>query len=792
MPDSQTKPDFLINDPVVEPIQGFLAQRPDVGIYIPPYQRPFSWGKKQFERFLAEAANDICSEAQEAHYGIFLGFIICYDDDNNKHVSPPSPIAQLPNNVYNIVDGQQRIIFITLLSVLLHHMLGDDRYKNVLQNSEWFRDKSKDLKKKLERVITVDAPAWKGRPRVIRAREDCWSGSNTTEVFSSSIACFLSHYLKEEKLEGMEDPDSKHSKFTKMVSQLSTLLKVFCVRQEQANQAGDKKNKLANVEELIDNPSLMKAVFSSDDDIRQDYRKAKFNFAGIDAPVKKDLFRILLLGNYIYERVHAIIVVTKTSYDRTLLIFDELNSTGIPLNAFDTFKAAAIRLDVYKYPDSDLEKYINNISEDFATKDSWEEVDDHVAELIVSFALANCGTKLGKAVFKQREHLRLAFNRDVLDEKQYLNRLRFFSTVNDMKRIFDSKNSSGLEAFLLKNLPHKTYNELQEEIDEASFCIGFLSKPRFSITIAPLAVYLHQIHTSNDKKGAAVQFCDAARKIAAFFAIWRSSFQTTHSIESKVRAIMSGDALDEKGEKVKALACCHSSKPLTTDKLASVFRGLLKAEEVQDSNSWISKVGNINAYGIKEVARFILIVGSNKTKVVRKKKSGLEIISDHSVAPLITRYGFDNSLVKTVEHIIPVNEGMAKAKYSKEDKNKLWNLTLVPDDVNKILGNKDWPRKQAIYKCFSAENNQDWKDKLAEAEKLLSKRQLNKLVKMQEELDKQGRSHHGYLPMTNYLAMLKVKDFLRKHGNARNEQILHNCWKKLAEGWLDWESADKE
>lgn len=66
---------------------------------IPPFQREYSWGKDEAAEFWTDLSNNIESESY------FLGLIILTEEDARKHV----------------VDGQQRIITLTLLATAIYH-----------------------------------------------------------------------------------------------------------------------------------------------------------------------------------------------------------------------------------------------------------------------------------------------------------------------------------------------------------------------------------------------------------------------------------------------------------------------------------------------------------------------------------------------------------------------------------------------------------------------------------------------------------------------------------------------
>lgn len=772
-------PRDLINPPEVNTILGFLVEKSTLGIYIPAYQRPFSWETEQFVRFFEDVVSDIKLKKEPPHYGTFLGFIICYDDSEKKYVTSGAHNEQ-PLSVYNIVDGQQRVIFVTVLSVLLRHLLASRKFKKIIDENEWFRERAEDLQNNLERVITVDIRR-NLRPKIIRALDDEWSSNKDQEKCKSGIASFLKNYLDTGSIKRQKGAGDKHLAFMKQVEDLNNMLVSFCKQEQPPKHKKEVRYELGDLDNYLENEILMKAIFSSDS-IQDDYREGRFDFEGNNGDEKEELFRALLLGNYLYHCIHAIIVVTTKSYGITFAIFDALNSTGIPLNAFDTFKPEVIKLDIHKYPSSSREGYINRINNDIEKfKSNRKKVDKYVRELIISFALANSGEKIGTDLFGQRDYMRRTFEAHANDEKQYLEYLKFFSTVNDMKRMFEDT-GNGLQHFLDHYHPGKKPPAKLGK--EACFCLRFLSKAGFTITISHLSIYLHQIHVAEDADAAIAAFCDAVCKVAAFCAIWRSSSESTNRIDDRLRQVMKEVPVKGKVMNWRPLARYDYAKLapnalLGPDELGGMFIDLITdMYGIKDGTSWSSLVEEIEIYKIKHVTRFILLVGCDNTRVrVDNAEEPYLIDANGSVKPMVAVDSFDDLLFKSIEHIIPITESYGASELSIKEKNQLWNLTLVPMEVNSMLSNRPWECKQAIYRCFSAEDEEERAKCLGALKEHLTNVQIQKIKD----------SPYGYLATTRYLAMPSTDGYPTREDLApRTKYILHRCWNTLAKGWLGW------
>lgn len=120
---------------------------------IPDYQRPYKWSIRNIEDLLTDITNAISdAERYHASFKYRIGTIILHSNENG---------------VFDIVDGQQRIISLTLLKKYLqpdfnNSILDKDYISKITQNNihsnymfirEWFSLKSPDTKDSFIRAI---------------------------------------------------------------------------------------------------------------------------------------------------------------------------------------------------------------------------------------------------------------------------------------------------------------------------------------------------------------------------------------------------------------------------------------------------------------------------------------------------------------------------------------------------------------------------------------------------------------------------------------------------------------
>ena len=112
---------------------------------IPRYQREYSWNKKRWETLF--------DDIDENDKGYFLGSIICIKDKESNN-------ANL--EVLDVVDGQQRLITLSLLFVALYTFL--EEHKGELDLDEGEVQEKDDIKRRL--VLKKDNNKFRIRPQI--------------------------------------------------------------------------------------------------------------------------------------------------------------------------------------------------------------------------------------------------------------------------------------------------------------------------------------------------------------------------------------------------------------------------------------------------------------------------------------------------------------------------------------------------------------------------------------------------------------------------------------------------
>ena len=109
-----------------------------VSYKIPDYQRPYDWGENNVKRLVSDCGNGLKSVADPGnqHPYTFLGTIILAPDESKERT--------FDGRSYSVVDGQQRITTLLLLSSALYELLryhkSDINEISDAKVNEWLED----------------------------------------------------------------------------------------------------------------------------------------------------------------------------------------------------------------------------------------------------------------------------------------------------------------------------------------------------------------------------------------------------------------------------------------------------------------------------------------------------------------------------------------------------------------------------------------------------------------------------------------------------------------------------
>jgi hypothetical protein len=577
------------------------------GLYIPAYQRQYSWDKDKISRLFEDASHGFDLLVSRDDAITFLGTIIAIHDTQLLTVQPIVR-GDTPAKVMTIIDGQQRLTTLLLMNTVLHEELrvrSKKFRKSERGEDAWLLEESMKVIGRLGKTFEEDMIYGDGElqfyPRMIRSYDDSWSRKKGKARYSSPIGSYLHAYgtfFRKNQEKGFRYEHSNPSQKFLAENRLyiSRLTKVVA-------KGGANKGERDDIEfpsltricasEKLQN-TLIKSTFPDE---------VKAILMGADEDDYKELARIILFANFILDRV-AITIVTAKNEDYAFDMFEALNTTGEPLTAFETFKPKIIYSEkLGEYENSESRKYVDDTESYLESFARAADKQDATSRLIIAFALAETGDKESKRLSDQRRYLRDSFEglgADLDQQRTFVQHLSHAALF--LKYCWpDDK----------KVLP-KIYMAPDAEIGEVALCLDLLRQMNHLVTQGPLIRYYSAILQASPemRTEAVANFVAAVKAVAAFSVLWRSSRSTTENIDSHYRDMMK---VGYANAGLLPLARRGAEKLASAKDLKAAFRAVLAEKgKVAGKDDWVKLVSKIPAYtNHLQITKFILLAAAN-------------------------------------------------------------------------------------------------------------------------------------------------------------------------------------
>src|SRR4051812_46011702 len=175
-----------------------------LGLYLPPYQRPYGWGKEKVVKLLDDTLHGLRNLGETPDSFTFLGTVITIHDVNHVTVNPIVR-PEVPSKVLTVIDGQQRLSSLLILLVGLHNLIRQRAWKvfrgktpgpTAGARTEQLYSETVPILTMLGRAIYEDqhigtTPIY---PRLIRAFVDQWARDENNKKYGSPIANLVYTY----------------------------------------------------------------------------------------------------------------------------------------------------------------------------------------------------------------------------------------------------------------------------------------------------------------------------------------------------------------------------------------------------------------------------------------------------------------------------------------------------------------------------------------------------------------------------------------------------------------------
>ena len=462
-----------------------LLNATGTGFYVPLYQRPYRWTKRNASRLIADIVDGITRFQKTGRSSTFLGTLITVDDPRSLVPTP----TDRPGTVRQVIDGQQRIATLLGLCGELRRAIGaalrdlPEEEQAVLEGiAKWqtyVLGMSLSFKIAEHDEVTL--------PRMIRGGDDRW-GRDDFE-YKSEIGLYLSTY----SVDGGPGPTG-----SRVFDDVIDSMRSYFSSQELFDGQVDPPD--ADQWEALFRQQQPEEIPTSDAAAR--------------------LLELLTFAAFTMGHVQVISVDAEDEVS-AFAVFEPLNTTGEPLTAFETF----VPLVVYtrggqpNYAGSSQSVQVDRFKALLHGLSAQETV-QRTKRALVAFALSDTGKGIGEQPQDQRAYLRRYLALDEADRAVFLDGL-------------------GHTADCLGNLWYEEH-PLSASSDHTKFALRMLIDSRHTI---PQGLLVRGYEEFRDEEPLLLD--RLVRVVADFWLLWRLSRSTTANIDGHHRNLMAGYDIDQ-------------------------------------------------------------------------------------------------------------------------------------------------------------------------------------------------------------------------------------------------------
>jgi len=734
----------------------------ETGFVIPIYQRSYSWKKDKVVDLLNDIVSGLSLITGNNRFDeyTYIGGIITTDGASH---TPLSVYKKTPKIVFSLVDGQQRISTLVIIALALLPELSS--FKECLNSSplsDVERDRLLDfvssLIDDLEKVTLGQSFGSSNRfPKVIRANEDIWGEDD--ERLSSPISK-LSRELYTYKVQnnGSFSNFSPRGTRNEINHPLSRLKEIKSEITQFLINEGEIFNKIPKItDDFINVPYIFTEIF------KEKLSTIKFLSDDSDAGVTfTNRFRLSIFAHYFLHRV-ALTKVHGDSEYFAFEVFESLNTSGEPLNAYETLKPLVIKELGVSYGPSQQRDSIDAIDRIHNSISSIDKRQKLVSDSIVLFINTESGDRISKSLSQQSKIIRdLYSNFEGSQDSINFERIKFLKLLRNSTEISHLFHGNDF------NIPGNFCNILN---NESKLCLSLLIDTRHTLALSLINRFYfefeYNINTENNYLNSE-DINSVIKAVTAFSILWRVAWGGTAGIDQIYRNLMTATYARRKSLNTRLLLTNFKKE------LKDIFfqhNGLGQAN-IMNKDNFLQLSSRIPIFiRNKKIAKFILLA-SQHDSAPDPINSGFLVDGVEGVHNSLNYDNYISEANYTLEHIAPQNRGSwHQDLYSDPNTvHTLGNLILLPTVENSILNNRPWEQKRAIFRalCMTLPS-----DRESEINKVVNNLTLSAVEKIRNA---------RYTPTLDALA--RVNDWDLEVINKRTVQLLDRAYEKLIK-WIN-------
>ena len=702
-----------------------LFDRTEEGFFVPLYQREYTWEEDNINQLFDDLVLGARALSENVSATSFLGTTILTPLSDKKQAVKPGEERAQPTGVQIVIDGQQRISTLALISIqiivklrgLLECVPPSAPYSDLRNAGEKFIERLQKLHA-IELGKGANPPQ---KPKIIRAGDDLWTYDGDDTAYGSPISRYIATYIRTGTANHvLAALDSKSgTRVRGNVKLINEWLDSVC----DAHIAGTSLHGQFPVGSSITSTQLQEYILGFTDGAvkavveRIEPEKGQHDYCAAAT------YQLLLLTHYMLRRC-GVNRLQPTHEEWGFDMFQALNATGTPLTVMETFLPQVMQAEAMadsEWDNTPSREYMDEIQRLFEVTATNEKKNQRTNELLGTFALCYDGLKLGNKFSEQRRWISQIYE-------------KLLPTIND-KREFTEKLAQTANFFFFGWYMEETtvlhhINGLDKHPDGefASLLVQYLKDANSKLSAPILARFFSQ---AVEDEAMFDEFIESAKACAAFFTLWRSA-NSTSGLDDIYRKYFKGS---DAPVKVDEHRWRGHPNPTTSRSLKQYFLSVLERRGIAERETWITASEHFLLYTEQRaICRFVLFIAGHD-RIADCKNPGLTKAGTKGSCTLLKLGRWMAKDHKSLEHIAPQSPPAGHkwdAGIYKDLVHQIGNLMLLPLDLNKLVDNKDWAVKYLHY-CHLGERAEAKLRKLDEDAKkkgiVLSKKAIAVLSK---------------------------------------------------------------
>ena len=676
-----------------------LFDSTEEGFFVPLYQREYTWEEDNINQLFDDLILGVCELSEKGNAITFLGTTIFTTLGDKKQTVKTGEERAQPTAVQIVIDGQQRISTLALISiqiiVKLQELLNGLPHRPPYSDLHDAGSRSIDRLTKLHTIELGRNANPPQKPKIIRAQDDRWTHDGDDTTYVSPVAKYVATFIRTKdarKALAILDPATE-SRVKRNVELIGKWLDAVCDAHIAETNLYDQfpvgtKIASARMQEYIlgFTDKKVKGVVE-----KMEADKGENNYCATA------IYQLLLLTYYLLNRC-GINRLQPTHEEWGFDMFQALNATGTPLTVIETFLPQVMQAETTDdnvWEKTPSREYMDEIQELFEVTTTNEQKNKRTNELLGAFRLCYEGKNLGNKFSEQRRWLSKTYEKlPTIDKKrEFISKLALIASFFYYAWYMEES-----------KIPHHIdgLGEHPEEGEFVSLLIRYLRDANSKLSAPILARFYGQ---ALDKQQTTFdEFIESAKACVAFFTLWRSA-NSTSGLPDIYRRYFKGSNAPVKVDK-------HNWKKhpeqVSAKDLKQYFLEVLKNNGITDKKAWIAASERFLFYNeLKTICRFMLFV-SGHDRIADNESPGLTSTGTQGTCSLLKLSQWVAKDLKSIEHVAPQNPPSAHMWDPKIYENNLvhqvGNLVLLPLDVNKYADNKNWAVKY-LYYCHIGERD---------------------------------------------------------------------------------------